>query len=113
MASSTVHGKGNGMGSEFDTILGAYLGMNDWLKALWLVAPCLTLVALTGLMLRHRRLRSLPAGQTIYSISRMEDGEMRVFRHGKAGPALIARQYPPLVPLPLWTNESETSRESS
>src|SRR5690606_15542630 len=41
------------MDGHLREILQAYLGMNDWLKALWLV----TLVALTGLTLHHRRAR--------------------------------------------------------
>jgi hypothetical protein len=42
-------------------------------------------LAMTGLLLHHRRARAiaaqLPGGQTLYSISRMENGEMRVFSH--------------------------------
>jgi hypothetical protein len=66
-------------------LLETYRSLNDWLKALWLVTPPGFVLGLTGLLLHHRRARvvkaELPGGQTLYSISQMDDGEMRVFSH--------------------------------
>jgi DNA-binding transcriptional regulator YbjK len=69
----------------FHELLETYRSLNDWLKALWLVTPPVFVLGLTGLLLHHRRARAtsaqLPGGQTLYSVSQMDDGEMRVFSH--------------------------------
>ena len=88
---------------DLQAFLETYRLLNDWLKALWLVTPPVFLLGLTGLLLHHRRAKAgggqLYGGQTIYSIAKMDDGELRVFRHV---PELkqIAQRFPPMVPVP-------------
>jgi hypothetical protein len=80
------------MDGYLQEFLETYRSLNDWLKALWVVTPPTFLLLLIRQWLNHRRAvkmaapaqmanAKLPDGQTLYSVSRMDNGELRVFAH--------------------------------
>lgn len=91
------------------TLADAYLASPDWIKALMVIAPCLTLIALVlGLcaLIRPSR-RPLPGALPAYTILQSESG-YHVFRHlGAPGEALPAPAQPP-VPEPPGAKEIQT-----
>ena len=83
------------MDGHLQAFLETYRFLNDWLKALWLVTPPVFLLGLTGL-LPHHRLAHPASRPDDHSIAKMDDGELRVFRH-LPEPDLIAQKFPPVA----------------
>jgi hypothetical protein len=70
-------------------LLDTYQSSNDLLKALWVVTPPAFVLLLIQQFLHHRRAVKMaahdkaakPDGQPLYSVNRMDNGELRVFAH--------------------------------